>query len=479
MVRKLQIFIAILFFNTLSINAQSQLWGMTKFGGQNDAGTIFKTDINGENHTVVHTFGSPEGSYPEGSLIQATNGKLYGMAMSGGSYGVIFEFDPSTETYTKKAEFDNTNGSSPKGSLLQASDGLLYGMTENGGSINWGTFFKFDIATSVITKILDFEGDNGARPKGNSLIEVGGKLYGMTNTGGTSFGTPGVLFEYNLVSSTYTVKYNFSSTNGLGDNPYGSLVLASNGKLYGMTSDGGISNTNGVLFEYNISTETVSRKFDFNNFDDGLDPKGDLIEISPGIFYGMTQNGGVNSEGVIFEYNLTTNTYTKKFDFDFNNSGAYPGGSLMKSSNGKLYGMTNDGGANDFGVFFEYDPTSGIFTKKLDFNDTNGRNPVYTQLIEVSSTLGVSNNTISNLEVKIYPNPTNDKLTIISAQEIKVDKISIYDLMGNVVYSKNVHMMLPGQPYTLELPNLVPGMYIVALEGEKPITKNFIVSNSY
>ena len=125
MVRKLQIFIAILFLGTLSINSQtSNLLGMTKYGGSNDSGTIFKTDINGENHTVVYSFNSNnDGALPHGSLIQATNGKLYGMVMSGVSCGAIFEFNPSTETYTLVAQFDNTNGCAPQGSLLQASDG--------------------------------------------------------------------------------------------------------------------------------------------------------------------------------------------------------------------------------------------------------------------------------------------------------------------------------------------------------------------
>ena len=63
--------------------------------------------------------------------MQASDGKLYGMTTNGGSsgYGVIFSFDPSSSTYTKLKDFDNTNGANPYGSLMQASDGKLYGMT--------------------------------------------------------------------------------------------------------------------------------------------------------------------------------------------------------------------------------------------------------------------------------------------------------------------------------------------------------------
>ena len=63
--------------------------------------------------------------------MQASDGKLYGMTTDGGSngHGVIFSFDPSTSIYTKLKDFDGLNGCGPYGSLMQASDGKLYGMT--------------------------------------------------------------------------------------------------------------------------------------------------------------------------------------------------------------------------------------------------------------------------------------------------------------------------------------------------------------
>ena len=84
----------------------------------------------------------------------------------------------------------------------------------------------------------------------------------------------------------------------------------------------------------------------------------------------MTYFGGINDLGVIFEYNIATNTLTNKVDFNFN-KGASPDGSLMQASNGKLYGMTNGGGVNGgfggYGVLFQYDPVTSTYTKKLDF----------------------------------------------------------------------------------------------------------------
>ena len=82
------------------------------------------------------------------------------MTSDGGSshFGVIFSFDPSTSTYTKLKDFDSTNGRNPGGSLIQASDGKLYGMTQFGGSKDSGIIFSFDPSSSTYAKLKDFDG---------------------------------------------------------------------------------------------------------------------------------------------------------------------------------------------------------------------------------------------------------------------------------------------------------------------------------
>jgi uncharacterized repeat protein (TIGR03803 family) len=131
------------------------------------------------------------------------------MTAGGGSsnQGVIFSFDPSTTTYTKLKDFDGTNGASPNGSMIQASDGKLYGMTNLGGNgpdvynRGDGVVFSFDPSSSVYTKLKDFDGANGANPYGGLTQASDGKLYGMTTQGGS--GNTGVIFSFDLSSSTY------------------------------------------------------------------------------------------------------------------------------------------------------------------------------------------------------------------------------------------------------------------------------------
>jgi uncharacterized repeat protein (TIGR03803 family) len=147
----------------------------------------------------------------------------------------------------------------------------------------------------------------------------------------------------------------------------GNLTLSGE-KFYGLTSFGG-ANNRGVIFEWNPSTNIYTKKIDFSNAEGGKPYGNSSLTPYNGKFYGMTVGGGANDKGVIFEWNPSTNIYTKKMDFDGLN-GSYPAISLTLL-NDKFYGITNMGGIDDLGVIFEWDPHTNIYTKKMDFIGIN------------------------------------------------------------------------------------------------------------
>lgn len=362
-----------------------KLYGLLAQGGRFGYGAIFSFDPATGLYTKLNDFDGVNGANPNGSLIQANDGKLYGMTLNGGinGVGVIFSFDPASSTIIKLHDFNLTDGGNPYGSLVQAKDGKLYGMTYGGGTAGTGVIFSFDRLTATYTKLKDLDVlSQGVKPYGSLLQASDGKLYGMTWTGGNYHSNQydtggGVMFSFAPSTGVYTKLVDFDT-----GRPYGSLIQAENGKLYGMTTSGGQGY--GVIFSFELSSSTyteVKDLFDGFNSVNGTAPHGSLIQASNGILYGTTNRGGSMGAGVVFSFNTTSSTYTKLKDFDHKN-GSEPGGSLIQASNGKLYGMTTYGGTNysewvgiGYGVIFSLDPGTSNYTVLIDFGmNENGSN---------------------------------------------------------------------------------------------------------
>ncbi|MEP7141572.1 MAG: choice-of-anchor tandem repeat GloVer-containing protein [Ferruginibacter sp.] len=347
-----------------------KLYGMTPSGGANNAGVIFSFDILTSTYSKLKDLGLADGGGPRGSLVQAGDQKLYGMTYAGGSlgFGVIFSFDISSSTYTNLKDFDRPNGAYPTGNLIQANNGKLYGMTSEGGNgIDLGVIFSFDPLSSVYQKLKDFVETEGVNPIGSLVQASDGKLYGMTSIsfkGGGPLGQgPGVLFSLELSNSLYTKLADICC------HPFGSLIQGTDGKLYGATTGFSVIQVPGTIFSYDLSTFTVTKLKDFDGTD-GASPVGGLIQASDGKFYGMTTNAGA---GVIYSF-VPPSSYTKLTAFD-NTAGTHPNGSLVQATDGKLYGMTPEGGNSGVGVIYSFDDATSTYTRLIDLDSANGATP--------------------------------------------------------------------------------------------------------
>ena len=416
----------------LMLAGNGKIYGMTKTGGVYDNGTIFEYDVI--NDTIIKKVdfnGFLNGMHPNGGLYEAGNGNLFGVTKSGGidNYGVIFKYNYNTNTFLKLHDFShysfgypsgtfieaengvllglfggnscgiysynyiadtigfqknfNFYSSNPEGSLIQLSDGTFCGIVR-GQSFNYdgetyykGVIFKYDINTNDITTYYIGDLNNGLNFEHELVMANNGKIYGNSHRGGNNRHT-GVFFEYDLDNEIYQKIANFGWYEN-GYKPKGSLLHASDGNLYGYTSKGG-DNNYGVLFKVNpISTE-FTKITDFENgvynfSDDSFE--GTLIEVSPGKLFGMNTYEGDQEMGCIFEYDINTSIYTVKYYFgDIDYDGANPQGNLLKASNGILYGMTEKGGGYDLGIVFSFDPITEEYTKIQDLEGIQyGRNP--------------------------------------------------------------------------------------------------------
>jgi len=135
------------------------LYGMTETGGTNNLGCVFKIMSNGSGYLKLLDFtGIANGSRPRGSLFYDGT-FLYGMTRDGGANnnGIIFKIMPNGGGYVDLFDFAGTsNGSQPYGSLI--SDGTcLYGMTSQISIGSSGTVFKLAGAVGIKQVTSNYE----------------------------------------------------------------------------------------------------------------------------------------------------------------------------------------------------------------------------------------------------------------------------------------------------------------------------------
>lgn len=372
--------------------ANGNLYGVTSDGSN---ATIYECDIvNNVVATLIDFHFFKNGCLPNASLARASNGKIYGVTMSGGVYsdGTLFQYDLLTDSLQTMYNFAKY-ATVPNGSLITGNDGKLYGVTRGGGMNNVGALFGYSPSINGIG-FRDFDQTITGYGATDLMMATDGYIYGVTQR--SDGGTPGKIFRYDTQAGIISAVFSFSSTFSL---PVGQLVQGPNGHLYGFT-------TNGLLFEYDIATHTIVKTTNFSTSTDGTVPTGYSIIALNGKLYGTTMSGGQNNNGILFEFDFSTNTLTKKIDFDAINA-RNPSGKLTLSGNGNIYGLTSTGGSNNRGVLFEYNPATGTCLKKTDFDETNGALPIGCGLLFLNDVSHASNQaiTFATIDEKTFGDP--------------------------------------------------------------------------
>jgi len=128
---------------------------------------------------VIHEFQGTDGARPNGSLLQAADGRLWGTAMGGGPGGGGVVFKLSTGGTTKVMHsFAEAGENTPAAGLVVGADGLLYGTTSAGGD-DVSTLFRMDWhGRMTVLHEFTIGGDTGFNPTTELLATADGSLYG-------------------------------------------------------------------------------------------------------------------------------------------------------------------------------------------------------------------------------------------------------------------------------------------------------------
>ncbi len=164
--------------------SDGNFYGTTPLGGNSGNGTIFKITPSGT-LVWVYSFCSQsncaDGAQPYASLVQGTDGNLYGTTTAGGTTsgmlcqngngapgcGTVFKVSltgpPLIWTYAFCPQQGCADGATPYGGLVQATDGNFYGTTFSGGNVGAGTVFKIT-PSGMLTSLQSFGYPNGGAP---------------------------------------------------------------------------------------------------------------------------------------------------------------------------------------------------------------------------------------------------------------------------------------------------------------------------
>jgi uncharacterized repeat protein (TIGR03803 family) len=245
-------------------------------------------------------------------------------------------------SFQKLHDFDGANGKYPMGSLAQGSDGTLYGAATQGAS-DQGLLFKMNTDGTGFAAVQRFATASGSYPR-DALWIAGQTLIGTTQMGGVF--NRGVVYRVQTDGTGFQLLHSFAGDDG--SQPQHGLVQGANGAFYGVALYGGAyqppSWGRGTIFRINADGSGFVKLHDFGPSEGGV-PYGSLVRGSDGVLYGVTVTGGPYHRffGTVFRVNGDGTGFATIHNFD-GPGGSEPMSRLIEGSDGALYGMTQQGG---------------------------------------------------------------------------------------------------------------------------------------
>jgi uncharacterized repeat protein (TIGR03803 family) len=309
--------------------------------GANSSGGVYNISTSGVENLITSFPAGFNGC--NGGLTLGSDGNFYGVCTGGNpafGLGSIYRVTPAG-VFTDLYDFKATHGDAdPPVAPIQAVDGNFYGTTSVPGLGVCGNVYKMTLA-GVATNLHTFSGGD-CFAVGRLLQASDGNLYG-TLTKCALPATQGCIFRIST-SGVYKLIHGFVSASGW--TPSSGVIQGVDGNLYGTTSQGGPTGSQGVVYRATISG-VITDLHDINSVTDGQ--LSDILQATDGSFYGVGAGGGTSNFGSI--YRLTSaNVFSASLLSVA--SGFTPLSPLIQDTNGILYGTNSSGGTAGGGTFF-------------------------------------------------------------------------------------------------------------------------------
>lgn len=287
---------------------------------------------------------------------------MAGMTSEGGTngYGTLFQYiggDTSLASVTSLS-----TGNPQNSTLIEAPDNLMYGfMQKASNTTDSGVIVAYNYPANTYSIKVSLTLSTGVFPSGGLLLAGDGKFYGLTYGGGANLSGTIISYVPGAGSVTDLLDLPISAT------PQGTLIEAADSLLYGISDHDGINN-GGTIFSFNRANNTYDTLVSLPAF---ASPYGSLLQVGADTFYGLTYEDGTNNSGTLFRY-TPSGGYIVLYNMPLH---AYPHGSLIRAGNGLLYGLSYYDGSNASGTIFSYNIDSASYHVAYNFDGTSAYNP--------------------------------------------------------------------------------------------------------
>lgn len=356
-------------FGTMAQGRDGAFYGISQSGNGCCQGWFYKITAGGT-LTPLHALTTSEGTNCNGLTLD-TDGNFYGTCYAGGSasFGTLFKVTP-TGTLTVLHNFTGVNdGCSPISSPIQGTDGNIYGTSYFCGGTDLGSVYKYTPA-GVYSILYNFKGAPTDLQGPHGLLQGSdGNFWGMGDQGGAqNSACPGCGGVFKITpAGKETIVYTFKG-GADGQDPYTSLMQGSDGNYYGTTIGAGGSFLGTVFKLTPKGVETVLHNY--SDQSQGAFPRLPLTQGPDGTLFGMATDcaGGGCSQAALFDI-TANNVYSTLYLYPLGPSNSLqPSSPLLLSTNGTLYGTTEQGGAKTVGTFYSVSNKYSPFISLVNVN---------------------------------------------------------------------------------------------------------------
>jgi uncharacterized repeat protein (TIGR03803 family) len=345
----------------LLLASDGNFYGTLVYGPHGLTGAIYRATPQGD-VTILHFLTEYEGRSFVG-LTEGPDGMLYGGTVDGGFYGegILYRIS-KTGDFEEVHEFVGWPGDAGEmeSELVLAADGTMYGSTGEGGSFGNGSVFALhpDGTVKVLHSFDDFNSVDVSVP-GGLVIGADGMLYGVFDLGAGcrypdghcggvfALSTDGAQFHHRLLSA--------SKGFGAGGTP----TLGGDGFLYSASPYGGwygkgCKRTNGCGTIWRVGRDGHFQRLHAFKYRDGSVADGTLLRASDGDLYGVATYGGAYASGTLFRLGAD-GKFARLHQFGRQadgSDGRNPTSGVIEGPGRALYGTTMIGGTDDAGVLY-------------------------------------------------------------------------------------------------------------------------------